>query len=105
MQVPTNRIRSASSHPREGRVPDTGFVAYLRRAFQWGGFPGWASYGSPLSDASAAALPADADEAALARYIQIIFSGLWVEAAAGASSAELKEAAERALANWPSRGG
>jgi hypothetical protein len=29
-----------------------------------------------LSDASAAALPADADEAALARYIQIIFSGL-----------------------------
>ena len=49
-------------------------------------------------------LPADADEAALARYIQIIFSGLCVEAAAGASSAELKEAVERALAGWPSRG-
>jgi hypothetical protein len=35
-------------------------------------------------------LPTDADEAALARYIQTVFSGLCIEAAAGASSAELK---------------
>jgi hypothetical protein len=49
-------------------------------------------------------LPADADAAALARYIQTVFSGLCIEAAAGASSAELKEAAARALAGWPSRG-
>ncbi|WP_158904554.1 TetR/AcrR family transcriptional regulator [Burkholderia sp. L27(2015)] len=46
-------------------------------------------------------LAPSADPAALARYIQIVFLGLCVQAGAGATRAELREAAERALLGWP----
>jgi len=35
---------AAADAPLEGAPHGTGFVAYLRRAFQWGGFPGWADH-------------------------------------------------------------
>jgi AcrR family transcriptional regulator len=46
-------------------------------------------------------LPPDADSTALARYIHMIFSGVGVLAASGASAAELNEIAQRALSAWP----
>lgn len=42
-----------------------------------------------------------ADPAALARYIQLLFSGLCVEAAAGSSRERLIEDARRGLMSWP----
>jgi AcrR family transcriptional regulator len=47
-------------------------------------------------------LPADADPAALARYIMTVNQGMSVQAASGASRAELAEVAEIALKAWPS---
>jgi len=35
---------AAADAPLKGAPHDTGFVAYLRLAFQWGGFPGWADH-------------------------------------------------------------
>lgn len=46
-------------------------------------------------------LPPDADPDALARYVQTVFMGLYVQAAAGAPGHELRAVAERALAGWP----
>ena len=46
-------------------------------------------------------LPPTADPAALARYLQMVFNGLAVQAADGMSKAELRESAERALIGWP----
>ena len=47
-------------------------------------------------------LPADADPDTLARYIQTVFMGLCVQAAAGTPGRELRAVAERALVGWPS---
>jgi AcrR family transcriptional regulator len=47
-------------------------------------------------------LPADADPAALARYLQMVFNGLALQAAEGMSASELRASAERALLGWPS---
>jgi AcrR family transcriptional regulator len=44
------------------------------------------------------------DPVALARYIQMAFNGLALQAADGASAADLRAAAERALLGWPSGG-
>jgi AcrR family transcriptional regulator len=46
-------------------------------------------------------LPADSDPAALARYLQMAFNGLALQAAEGMSAAKLRESAERALIGWP----
>jgi hypothetical protein len=46
-------------------------------------------------------LPADADPAALARYVATITQGLSVQAAGGASRKELERVAEMALRAWP----
>ena len=46
-------------------------------------------------------LPADADPAALARYVMTVNQGMSVQAASGASRAELAEVAEIALKAWP----
>ena len=46
-------------------------------------------------------LSPDADPAALARYIQAVFMGLCVQAAAGTTGPDLRAVAERALAGWP----
>jgi AcrR family transcriptional regulator len=46
-------------------------------------------------------LPPSADPAALARYLQMAFNGLALQAAEGMSEAELRESAERALMGWP----
>jgi AcrR family transcriptional regulator len=46
-------------------------------------------------------LPLSADPAALARYLQMVFNGLAVQAAEGMSEAELRMSAELALLGWP----
>ena len=46
-------------------------------------------------------LPASADPAKLARYVVTVIWGLSVQAAGGASRAELKEVAELAMRAWP----
>jgi AcrR family transcriptional regulator len=48
-------------------------------------------------------LPADADPAALARYLMTICNGICVQATAGASAKELREIARMALAAWTVR--
>ncbi|MGC1302665.1 MAG: TetR/AcrR family transcriptional regulator [Caulobacteraceae bacterium] len=46
-------------------------------------------------------LPPSADPAALARYLQMVFNGLAVQAAEGMARGELRASAERALMGWP----
>ncbi|HEX4859802.1 MAG TPA: TetR/AcrR family transcriptional regulator [Rhizomicrobium sp.] len=46
-------------------------------------------------------LPESADPAALARYLSAIANGICMQAAAGASAAELRDIAHMALASWP----
>jgi AcrR family transcriptional regulator len=46
-------------------------------------------------------LAADTDAAALARYIQNVFSGMGIQAAAGASREELEDIVRRAMMGWP----
>lgn len=46
-------------------------------------------------------LPANADTSALARYVQTIFSGLAVQAAAGARAKQLDEVVTMAMMAWP----
>ena len=46
-------------------------------------------------------LPADADPAALARYVATITQGMSVQAGGGASRKELERVAEMALRAWP----
>jgi len=46
-------------------------------------------------------LPADADPAALARYLSAIMQGMSVQAAGGANRKELERVAELALQAWP----
>ncbi len=46
-------------------------------------------------------LPATADPATLARFIGVMWNGLGVHAAAGATHEELRAVAEQALAGWP----
>jgi hypothetical protein len=46
-------------------------------------------------------LPPSADPAALARYLQMVFNGLALQAAEGMLQTELRESAERALIGWP----
>lgn len=47
-------------------------------------------------------LPADADPDELARYVATLMQGLAVQAAGGASRADLRRVAARALRAWPS---
>ena len=47
-------------------------------------------------------LPADADHAALARFVSTIMQGMSVQAAGGATRKELRAIAETALRAWPS---
>jgi hypothetical protein len=46
-------------------------------------------------------LPRAADPAALARYISTLTQGMAVQAAAGATRAELTRVVETAMAAWP----
>jgi AcrR family transcriptional regulator len=46
-------------------------------------------------------LPADADPAALARYLSAVANGICMQAASGASAAELRGIAQIALASFP----
>lgn len=46
-------------------------------------------------------LPPDSDPAALARWLGVTANGMCVQAAAGASAAELREVAAIALKSWP----
>jgi AcrR family transcriptional regulator len=46
-------------------------------------------------------LPPDVDAASLARYVQTVFCGIGVQAAAGTPAAQLRDAAKRALEGWP----
>ncbi len=46
-------------------------------------------------------LPAGTDSGVLARYILTVSNGIAVQAASGASSADLRPVAEAALRNWP----
>jgi AcrR family transcriptional regulator len=46
-------------------------------------------------------LPTDADPADLARYVATVIHGMAVQAAGGASRAELRRVAETALGAWP----
>ena len=46
-------------------------------------------------------LPEDADPASLARYIATVMQGMAVQAAGGASRAELRRVADTAMAAWP----
>ena len=46
-------------------------------------------------------LPNDADPAALARYVATVMKGMAVQAAGGASRAELRRVADTAMAAWP----
>lgn len=55
-------------------------------------------------DCKDGALPKSADPAALARYLVTMANGMSVQAAAGASSAELMGIANIALAGWPIAG-
>jgi AcrR family transcriptional regulator len=50
-------------------------------------------------------LPKTSDPAALARYLSVMANGICVQAAAGASTKELREVAAIALANWPGAAG
>ena len=50
-------------------------------------------------------LPKTSDPAALARYLCVMANGICVQAAAGASTRELREVAAIALANWPGAAG
>jgi AcrR family transcriptional regulator len=54
-----------------------------------------------MRDKAEGNLPASADPDALARYLQMVFNGLAVQAADGMSKADLRESAERALIGWP----
>ena len=47
------------------------------------------------------ALSHEEDPAALARYLQMVFAGLAVQAGEGMSKTQLKQSATRALAGWP----
>jgi hypothetical protein len=47
-------------------------------------------------------LPKDADPAALSRFVATVTEGMAVQAAGGASRAELRRIAETAMAAWPS---
>lgn len=46
-------------------------------------------------------LAQDADTAAMARYVQTLFSGVAIEAAAGSPAEHLTEFIDRAMENWP----
>lgn len=46
-------------------------------------------------------LPADADSAALARFVSTVIQGMAIQAAAGASRAELQSVIDTALLAWP----
>ena len=46
-------------------------------------------------------LPADADPAALARYLMTVMNGMAVQAVSGATPADLRKVAETALSAWP----
>jgi DNA-binding NarL/FixJ family response regulator len=46
-------------------------------------------------------LPKDADPATLARYISTVAQGISIQAASGASRAELRRVVEMALRQWP----
>jgi hypothetical protein len=46
-------------------------------------------------------LPEDADPVALSRYVATVSEGMAVQAAGGASRAELRRIAETAMAAWP----
>lgn len=48
-------------------------------------------------------LPADVRPADLARYVTTVAQGLSVQAASGATTAQLRRVAELALLNWPGR--
>jgi AcrR family transcriptional regulator len=48
-------------------------------------------------------LPADADPAALARYIGALLQGMAVQATSGATCADLKQVAETVLSAWPGK--
>ncbi|MBU6443168.1 MAG: TetR/AcrR family transcriptional regulator [Alphaproteobacteria bacterium] len=52
-------------------------------------------------DQEAGALPQGADPAALARYLMAVANGMCVQASAGATTKELAEVVEMALAAWP----
>jgi AcrR family transcriptional regulator len=47
------------------------------------------------------ALAQDADTAAMAGYVQTLFSGVAIEAAAGSPAKHLREFIDRAMASWP----
>jgi AcrR family transcriptional regulator len=47
-------------------------------------------------------LPKDADAAALARFVSTVLQGMSVQAAGGATRAELRRVAETAMRAWPS---
>src|SRR5512133_317990 len=46
-------------------------------------------------------LPADADPAALARYLMTVMNGMAVQSVSGASAADLQKVAKTALRSWP----
>lgn len=46
-------------------------------------------------------LPADADPAALARYLMTVMNGMAVQSVSGATTADLRKVAETALRSWP----
>ena len=46
-------------------------------------------------------LPADADPAALARYLMTVMNGMAVQSVSGATPADLKKVVETALSAWP----
>lgn len=46
-------------------------------------------------------LPADADPAALARYLMTVINGMAVQSVSGATPADLRKVAETALRSWP----
>lgn len=48
-------------------------------------------------------LPAESNPADLARYLSVVIYGITVQAAGGASRAELRRVADLALAQWPSK--
>ncbi|HVX59755.1 MAG TPA: hypothetical protein VHC19_04110, partial [Pirellulales bacterium] len=50
-------------------------------------------------------LPAGVDAAILARYIITVIWGLSVQAAGGATRAQLEEVAELAMRSWPAESG
>jgi AcrR family transcriptional regulator len=49
-------------------------------------------------------LPADSDPEILARYVATLIQGMSVQAAGGASGAELRRVVEHALQSWPGSG-